>query len=1075
MFFCKKPIIKIWLLVILLFTIKLYAQQLPVQIPDLFLWLKADAGVQLNGGSVSTWNDFGPFKINFIQNTATFQPQWVNTSSMNGKPYVTFDGIDDILFSDSLISLNDISVFIVASQYANDNYGRFMDHDANNGFWIGRNGNLNEIGGGFKDPSWPYGNYVAKNDGDVFLLSMARSNDTAFSYNNNTSFPSPYRITSSGPTTLNKISLGGNINSAQFGKKNIFEVIVFKRNLSQTERAEIELYLANKYFERPSLNSLSMNVNSNCPLITNWDATNFPGPYLWNNSASTANIPVSNSDSLYILKAKNSLGLWVTDTLIITSDYNYKSDTFICPFDTLIWSVNIGAGATYTWSNGSNSSTQNFWVPGTYSVTSTNFSGCVFNDSLKLLIDNSLTSISLGTDTNLCAGNAIYLKTGNQPGLNYTWNDGTHNDSLYVNTTGQYYTIVTNTNNCIAKDTINVTVIGQAPIAAFINSATCKNNSVSFTDNSIPPSGNTISSWLWNFGDGTTLADTSIIQNPFYTYADTGNYQIHLSITTNAGCKQTAIKNIHVAPKPVANFNNIISCQNDSALFTNLSTSPSAYVPLSYSWNFGDPASGSANTSTLTNPKHSFSQQINYVVKLVTTNNAGCKDSLSKNILVKAEVTADFTYTSPCTNAPIIFQDNSTVPAPNNLNTRLWTIGTSTISGLTVTRSFTSSGLYSVSLKVTGYNSCISTVTKVIDVKLPPVADFSLTSICHKDTAIANDLSAAQNGSITSWTWSLDNVPFSSAQNATLSPIATTNYAVKLTVKNNYTCKDSLTKSFTVYPLPAVDFTTSSPYYYPNTPVIFYPTNTGGIAYDWNINNTLYPIFSPTVSFASTGTYTAHLSMKNNFGCINTKTKTLSVVDYFFDLAVLAVRANKSNDNYITVEADIGNVGSAKVSNFEIYYQIADAAKVKEEWQGNLNPGGFLTYTFNSNALQKSTEGTFITCVNLGLVNGNNDSNLNNNFSCSPSDLSEITVYEPYPNPSDENTTLSIILPADMEINLDVVDELGQGVYMNKIVSGKQGLNLVTIPMSDLSKATYLVKITIGDKVFVKKLLKAKR
>lgn len=1030
---------------------------LPNTISGLTLWLSGDSANIINGKVVS-WYDKSGNNNSAIQLDTLKQPILaLNNLEINNQPSVRFDGINDYLqFSD----ITDIktSIFVFNHNPTYKVYDNLIGHTTN------ASGSL--LSGGlykliYYSPNWL--NIAFENSVSVSPYSLAQDSI----YKIITLMPSPNGV-------ANTISHNG-YQGYNSWHGNIAEILFYNKVLSPSELTIIENYLNSKYAPPISLPANFSITNSFC------DTTIIPlGKYTnyhWSTGATTPTISVNKSGK-YWVNATNIFGKVSSDTIEVSyPDYSFKDSTF-CSGNIITWNTQLPKSQfSFLWSDSSTDSLLNINQSGQYHVKITDGFGCfVESDTVTATMDSFSSIASLGPDTNLCAGNAIYLKSGTQPGLTYLWNDNSTNDSLYINTSGQYSAIITNTNYCIAKDTINVTVIGQAPTASFINSIACKNNSISFTDNSTPPSGNTISSWFWNFGDGTTLADTSVIQNPFYTYADTGNYLINLSVTTNAGCKQLFVKNVHVAPKPVANFSNIMACQNDSAQFNNLSTTVTGYSPLSYSWNFGDPSSGAANTSTLTSPKHLFSQQINYSVKLIATNNAGCKDSLTKNILVKAQVKADFTYNTPCVKIPITFTDNSIVPLPDNLNTRLWTIGTSTSTGLSATKSFTASGIYPVTLKVTGFNGCISTITKQIDVKQSPIAQFTLSSICYKDTGTAIDQSIAQNGTLTSWNWKLNDVTFSTAPIATLSPLATTSYSVKLTVTNSFNCRDSITKAFTVYPLPAVDFTTSPAiYYYPNSPIAFAPTTTGGVLYNWNINNTSYSILSPTVTFPAAGTYTASLSIKNAFGCNNTKTKTLSVIDYLVDLAVLDVRTDKSSDQYITIQTDLGNMGSAAISQFEISYQIADAATVKETWQGNLNPGGFLTYTFNSKAIQENPDQIYITCVNLGLVNSIIDFNVNNNTLCAPSDLSEIKVYDPYPNPSDEKTTLSIILPADMEINLDIVDELGQDIFMNKTVSGKQGLNLVTIPTTDLSKAAYIVKITIGDKIFIKKILKAKR
>src|SRR5690554_1888607 len=68
----------------------------------------------------------------------------------------------------------------------------------------------------------------------------------------------------------------------------------------------------------------------------------------------------------------------------------------------------------------------------------------------------SLT-VNLGNDTSFCDNNPILLDAGNFPGATYLWNDNSTNQTLQVNTSGQYYVTVI-ANGCVGTDTINITV-----------------------------------------------------------------------------------------------------------------------------------------------------------------------------------------------------------------------------------------------------------------------------------------------------------------------------------------------------------------------------------------------------------------------------------------------------------------------------------------------------------------------------------------------------------------------------------------------------------------------------------------
>ncbi len=1068
-----------------LFTTNFFSQT-PSNISGLKLWLRSDTAITLNGSNVSFWGDNSGNLHNTIQTDINQQPLLI-PNVLNNLPALRFNG-DQVLKGGIIPSLSSssLSIFIIASGATmSDPYNVLFDIGpyVPGGMWLSKNSNKFTIysnnaiyaptTGSLSSTGFPPSIFGYKKDFNV--ISESFINTVSIANSTNTSFTGSFV---NGPFII-----GGDTtfmgNSAGKWNGDIFEIILFDKNLSTSETKLINDYLVNRYTPFLNLGS-DIVIPQIAGCIPSFSTTITANPdfqsYLWSNGNTTNQINV-NLYGEYSVICKDVFGIEHYDTIkVIPSpkNFNYPSNNILCGNNSITWDTQLNkADNTFNWQDASNDSLFLISSSGQYYVNVTDNFGCVYNsNTVTITQDNFASSASLGPDTNLCAGNAISLKTGNQPGLNYVWNDNSTNNSLTINTSGQYSAIITNTNNCITKDTINVNIVGQAPTAAFINSIACKNNVISFTDNSTPPLGNTISSWFWNYGDGTTLADTSHFQNPNYTYADTGNFNVNLTITTNVGCKQVLIKNVHVAPKPMVNFNNIIACQNDSALFTN-SITTFGYPTASYLWNFGDPLSGSANTSTLPNVKHLFSQQTIYPVKLVATNNVGCKDSITKNTNVKAQVTANFTTTTACTNTSVTFQDNSIAPAPNASNIRSWNFGTSTATGLTVTKTYSLAGTYPVTLTVNGVNGCISSITKSINVALPPIAKFTLPSICAKDTATAIDQSLAQNGSITSWTWKLDNTTFSSIPNPTLSPLATTAYSVKLTVVNSFNCKDSSSKTFNVYPLPAVDFTTNpTTYYYPNSPITFVPTNPSGILYNWTINNVLYTIQSPTVVITTAGTYTASLLQKNNFGCANTKTKIINVLNPFLDLALLDVKPTKNTNNYYSVEADIANFGTTPISSFNISYQISDAGSIQETWNGLLNPGEFISYQFTAKTLSRNTTEGNIVCVNIESVNTINDQNSSNNKLCVTENASNIVVSNPYPNPTDGDITLPIILNKDAEYKFELFNSLGQIILEETVKKGTTGLNLVPIPTSALRRGCYLLKITINDKTYIKKILK---
>lgn len=1032
---------------------------LPTNFSGMKLWLMADSIHFSASSHIDTCYDLSSNFNNAIQSNISKQPTII-TNTLNGHNLIHFDG--NTLLNFNLI--NDIrTVFWVTKENSNAiKHGLLLGNYNNYDFFR----SYNEI-------------WHPSASNSYIRSGITRLNSTQI---DGTTSNMPNSISLISLVTTNNVS--GESFSSDRGDPNkiwegdLAELIIYNQALTPTEVLQIEQYLNDKYAPPVQLPVNIIVQNSFCDTIIALynPNNNIYTNHLWSTGATTSTISVNKSGK-YWVTATNIFGKTSSDTIIVDYPHiNSIKDTIFCVGNAILWDTKLPkSDFSFNWQDNSTDSILNINQTGDYYVKITDSFGCsITSDTAHITIDNFSNTASLGPDLSLCAGNSITLTSGASPSLTYTWSSGSNNDSLLISNTGQYSVIVTNTNSCVAKDTIHVTVIGQAPVANFTTSIGCKNNAVSFTDLSVPPSGNTIASYEWDFGDALSASNTSTLSNPFHTFSDTGNYLVTLKVITNAGCEQSITKTIHVAPKPIVNFSVGLSCQNDSTSFFGSISNSSGYSTSSLKWNFGDPSSGSANSSSIISPKHLFNTASNYTIKLVATNNAGCKDSLTNIIAVKSQVKADFSYSSACTNTATLFQDNSIVPAPNASNIRSWNFGTSTASGITVSKSYTNSGVYSVTLTITGNNGCNSSISKVITIFNPPITSFTIPTFCAKDTVTAINTSIAQSGIISSYNWRLNTVSFSSIQNPTLSIASAGNYPVSLTATNNFGCKDSLTKIITVNPLPIVDFTTNPlAYYYINSPITFSPSINNASFYFWNISTVpTTTIQSPTVTFTNEGTYTASLLLQDQQGCKNSTTKNLAVTKRFLDIAILNVNSSKDADGFISVQADIINYGTIPASSIELNYQVSDGGNIKEIWTGTLIPKSYFTYDFNSKIASQPQSTNHITCVDAKKVNGISDEKLENNKLCNALNSSELSVSNPIPNPTNSDITLPIILNKDIDFSISIYNSTGQIIYEEQLQKGATGLNLITLPSSNYSRGCYIIKTMIDDKIFIKKFIK---
>lgn len=1041
---------------LLLLNINLCFSQIDT-IQGLVLWLNGDS-VHLSGGSkVDICYDMSALGNHAIQSSSPEQPIVIQTTLNNHKS-ILFDGIDDYLNFNQITTIRTVFWLVKESSVATQNYrpllGHINDYDFHRGngtdIWNAAAANIGVLNGTTKLNFNTINGATTALNPQYSIISLVTTNNVKADNFSNDRFA-----------------------AGRYWEGELLELIIYDKALAPNQVDNVEQYLHDKY--APAVNiGHGATKNSFCDSLLSAGSGYLD--YLWSNGATTSAINVINNNGKYWIRTTDVFGRVSSDTVnIAIRNFTTFKDSIFCEGTAVEWNTNLPkSDFNFQWQDNSTDSLFNITQAGNYYVKITDSFGCnITTDTVKITEDNFATTTTLGPDISLCSGNPITLTSGASSSNSYTWNTGSTNDSLLITNTGQYSVIVTNTNNCVAKDTINVTVIGLAPVANFSTSIGCKNRSVSFIDLSVPPSGNTILSYDWDFGDiSSAAANTSTLTNPFHTFSDTGNYTIRLKIITNVGCEQFITKKLHIAPTPTVNFTSGISCQNDSTAFSSLCTSTAGYPITALNWNFGDP--GLANTSSLNSPKHLFSNQANYTIKLVATNNAGCKDSLINIIAVKAQVKANFSYSSACTNTATIFQDNSIVPSPNSSNTRLWNFGNSTSNNLIVTKTYTSSGVYSVTLSVAGNNGCSSSITKLITIFSPPIASFTIPAICAKDTLTITNTSSSQSGIISSYDWKLNNNSFSSIQNPTLSVSSAGTYSVKLNVTNSFGCENSITNTLSVNPIPIVNFvTTPTTYYYINSSIVFTPNITNANLYLWTISGySPFSIQSPTVTYAAEGSYSASLFLVDQFGCKNSVTKILPISKRYLDVAILNVMALKDNDGFMTVQADVANYGTIPASTLDMNYKISDGGNINETWNGNLNPNTILSYTFNAKTATQTNSTNNITCVDIKKINGINDENESNNSLCNVINSNEIAVSNPIPNPTNADITLPIILNKDIDFTISIYNSTGQIVYEDAPQRGNAGLNLMTLQTSNYPRGCYIIKTVIADKIFIKKFIK---
>jgi len=99
----------------------------------------------------------------------------------------------------------------------------------------------------------------------------------------------------------------------------------------------------------------------------------------------------------------------------------------------------------------------------------------------------------------------------------------------------------------------------------FNSLGSCYLNPLLFTDTTKTKYG-LVSSWSWNFGDNTSAADTSNLQNPSWKYSDTGMKNVTFIVANSKGCKDTVSQTVHLMDKPAIflPFRDTLICNIDT-------------------------------------------------------------------------------------------------------------------------------------------------------------------------------------------------------------------------------------------------------------------------------------------------------------------------------------------------------------------------------------------------------------------------------------------------------------------------------------------------------------------------------
>ena len=371
-----------------------------------------------------------------------------------------------------------------------------------------------------------------------------------------------------------------------------------------------------------------------CPNQSTSLTTAVASSYQWSTGATTQSI--SAGPGSYTVTVTNAGGCTATSLVQTISAYSVSAPV-VSPNGTLILfqgdSVLLQASgsSTYTWSNGSMSSSIYVNATGNYSVVGTSINGCTATSTpTNVTVISSSTILTAQGATSFCDGNFVQLQsifpTGNQWYYNGLPLAGSNAQQYNAYDDGWYHVGVWQNNAWMFSDSIRVTVLPTPDVPNLNDTSVCKGSNLTLN---LPLVSGVTYNWYNALTGGSLLSVGLSFTSPPLTATTT----YYVEAVNSFSCKSARLDvDIVVKALPVASFTYTSVASSGQY---NVNFSCTALNPDYITWIFGD-TSIQGNVSHLLDTMYTYPVAGTYDVILIIENFLGCTDTLVKKIVAGA-------------------------------------------------------------------------------------------------------------------------------------------------------------------------------------------------------------------------------------------------------------------------------------------------------------------------------------------------------------------------------------------------------------------------------------------------------
>ncbi|MCG8388952.1 MAG: PKD domain-containing protein [Cytophagales bacterium] len=464
--------------------------------------------------------------------------------------------------------------------------------------------------------------------------------------------------------------------------------------------------------------------------------------------------------------------------------------------------------------------------------------------------------------------------------------------------------------------------------------------------------GRHIDSEIWDLGNGIFVPSKNIV----YQYPSGGSYQVAYDVQYNFNERATDIcsanfqRTIQVNSLPEVELVTDLDrfCRDEEVQYT-FDTDDTI---VSAQWEFLNTRRGTSETIDAFSTPYTFRERSNYQVELEVTDDKGCKTSRRLSQFADRLVIPDFEgETGVCPKTPMVISEVFRDTLENITNYR-WDFGdgNSTEGQVPIPliqHVYDQGGNYDVTLTIiNSFSGCENSITKTVNVLMPPQAAFTYDTICAGNSATFVNISLPGDGEIVEYQWLFPDGSTASSENTSFFFEDPGFHPVSLVATSSLGCKDTVTHEVLVKEVPVAQIDLMNSFVEAFKPTQFFDASEGDIvSYYWNFGDgTVSNEKDPVHTYPAIDRYSLVHAVVNSVGCPDT-VEILLDLDVYLELpTAFSPNNDELNDVLRLIHQGIYTLTDFKLYNRSGLVVFDGSGNPDSEWdgtyRGQLQPAG---------------------------------------------------------------------------------------------------------------------------------------